>query len=327
MSIQSVIKGTGSFLPSKILTNVDLEKIVETSDEWIFQRTGIRQRHIVSGEETTSVLASNAARQALAASGLSSDDIDGVIVATTTPDLTFPSVAVHVQAELNLPAKMAFDIQAVCTGFIYALSTAHSFIQSGQCKNILVIGAESMSSILDWEDRTTCVLFGDGAGAVVLGASEETDDKASTPQRGILSTHLYADGRYKDILCTNGGVSKTRSTGVIQMQGREVFKQAVTLMHNIVEEALSANGFTGNDLDWLVPHQANIRIISATAEKLGLPMDKVVVTVEDQGNTSAASIPLALDLAVRDGRIQKNQLILLEALGGGLTWGASLLRF
>ncbi len=320
MSIQSIIKGTGSYLPSKILTNADLEKMVDTSDEWIVQRTGIKQRHIVSEGETTSTLAIEAAKQALDASGLEASEIDGVIVATTTPDLTFPSVAVHVQAALGLPSKMAFDVQAVCTGFVYALSTAHSFLQTGMAKNILVIGAESMSTLLNWDDRTTCVLFGDGAGAVVLGESHDTS-------RGILSTHLYADGTHKDILCTTGGVSKTQTAGTIQMQGRDMFKQAVTLMHNVVEEALSTNGLTDADLDWLVPHQANIRIISATADKLGLSMDKVVVTVADHGNTSAASIPLALDQAVRDGRIQDNQLILLEALGGGLTWGAALLRF
>ena len=321
MGVQSMIKGTGSYLPEKVLTNADLEKLVDTTDEWIVQRTGIRQRHVVSEGETTSTLATEAARRALEASGLSPEDIDGVIVATTTPDLTFPSVAVHVQAALGLPAKMAFDIQAVCTGFVYALSTAHSFLQTGQAKNILVIGAETMSNVLDWDDRTTCVLFGDGAGAVVLGASEETTE------RGIISTHLYADGAHKDILCTTGGVSKTKSAGVIAMQGRDVFKHAVTLMHDVVDEALKTNNMTGADLDWLVPHQANVRIINATAEKLGMSMDKVVLTVAEHGNTSAASIPLAFDLAVRDGRIQRDQTVLFEALGGGLTWGAVLLTF
>ena len=319
--IKSIIKGTGSHLPQKVVTNADLEKTVDTSDEWIVQRTGIRQRNIASEEETTSVLAAEAARKAIEASGLSPDDIDGIIVATTTPDLTFPSVAVHVQAALGLPAKMAFDIQAVCTGFVYALSTAHSFIQSGQAKNIIVIGAETMSRVLDWDDRTTCVLFGDGAGAIILGATEEETDQ------GIMSTHLYADGNQKDILCTTGGVSKTKTAGVIAMQGREVFKHAVTLMHDVVDEALKANGLTGADLDWLVPHQANVRIISATADKLGMPMDKVVLTVAEHGNTSAASIPLAFDVAVRDGRIQRDQMVLFEALGGGLTWGAALLKY
>lgn len=321
MGVKSVINGTGSYLPNKVLTNADLEKIVDTSDEWIFQRTGIRKRHVVSEGETTSTLAIEAGRRAIEASGLNIEDIDGVIVATTTPDLTFPSVAVHVQAALKLPAKMAFDIQAVCTGFVYALSTAHSFIQTGQAKNILVIGAESMSRILDWEDRTTCVLFGDGAGAVVLSASSDADEA------GIMSTHLYADGNYKDILCTNGGVSKTGDAGVIEMQGRDVFKQAVTLMHDVVDEALKENNLSGLDVDWLIPHQANVRIIKATADKLGMPIEKVVLTVENHGNTSAASIPLALDEAVRDGRVQKGQLLLLEALGGGLTWGSVLLRF
>lgn len=320
MRISSIITGTGSALPKNIVTNADLEKKVDTADEWIVQRTGIHQRHIAGDDETTSTLATEAARQAIEASGLSADDIDGIIVATTTPDLTFPSVAVHVQAALDLPAKMAFDIQAVCTGFVYAISTAHSFIQSGQAKNILVIGAETMSRIVDWNDRTTCVLFGDGAGAIVLSASD--DDS-----RGIMSTHLYADGKHKNILCTNGGVSKTQTTGFIEMQGRDVFKQAVTLMHDVVDEALTYNGMSGEDLDWLVPHQANVRIISATADKLGMSMDKVVVTVGEHGNTSAASIPLALDVAVRRGDIKQGQLILLEALGGGLTWGATLLRF
>lgn len=322
MTIKSVIQGTGSYLPSKVLTNADLEKIVDTSDEWIFQRTGIKQRHVVSEGETTSTLAIEAAKRALESSGLNAEDIDGVIVATTTPDLTFPSVAVHVQEALGLPANMAFDIQAVCTGFVYAISTAHSFLQTGQAKNILVIGAETMSRILDWTDRTTCVLFGDGAGAIVLSAVEgEKED------RGIITTHLYADGRKKGILCTSGGVSKTQNAGMIEMQGRDVFKYAVKLMHDVVDEALSENGYTGADLDWLVPHQANVRIISATADKLGLPMEKVVMTVAKHGNTSAASIPLALDQAVRAGQVQRNQLILLEALGGGLTWGATLLRF
>ncbi len=322
MRIKSIIKGTGSCLPEKAVTNKDMEALVDTTDEWIVQRTGIHQRHIAGDHETTSSLAINAASRALEASGLTADQIDGVIVATTTPDLTFPSVAVHVQAALGIPAGMAFDVQAVCTGFVYALSTAHSFIQSGQAKNVIVIGAETMSRILDWEDRTTCVLFGDGAGAVVLGVNED-----ETSQRGILSTHLYADGAHKDILCTSGGVSKTKSAGVIEMQGREVFKHAVTLMHDVVDEALKANDMTGADLDWLVPHQANVRIISATADKLGMPMEKVVLTVGDHGNTSAASIPLALDVAVRDGRVKQDQMVLIEALGGGLTWGAALLKF
>lgn len=320
MRISSIITGTGSALPKKAVTNADLEKTVDTNDEWIVKRTGIHQRYIADDTETTASLATEAAKNAIEASGLSLDKIDGVIVATTTPDLTFPSVAVHVQAALGLPAKMAFDVQAVCTGFVYALSTAHSFIQSGQCKNVVVIGAETMSRVVDWNDRTTCVLFGDGAGAVVLSVSDDST-------RGILSTHLYADGTHKDILCTNGGVSKTQTTGVIEMQGRDVFKHAVTLMHDVVDEALSKNNMTGADLDWLVPHQANVRIISATADKLGMSMDKVVVTVGEHGNTSAASIPLALDVAVRRGDIKQGQSVLLEALGGGLTWGAAVLIF
>jgi 3-oxoacyl-[acyl-carrier-protein] synthase-3 len=322
--IRAVIRSTGSYLPARLVTNADMEKLVDTTDDWIVQRTGIRQRYIAAENETTADLAINAARNALQASGLQPHDIDGVIVATTTPDQTFPSVAVKVQAALGLPKGMAFDVQAVCTGFVYALTVANNFIQLGQMKRILVIGAEKMSSIVDWKDRTTCVIFADGAGAVVLEAEE---GQGVFADRGVLSTHLYADGDQRGILYTNGGPSSTGEAGHIVMHGREVFKFAVNHMAHIVEEVLTKNDITSDKIDWLVPHQANIRIIAATAEKLHMSMDSVVLTVQDHGNTSAASIPLALDTAVRDGRIKKGQVILFEALGGGLTWGAALVRF
>lgn len=323
-TLRSIIRSTGAYLPSKILTNADLEKMVDTTDEWIVQRSGIKQRHIAAEGETTADLAIAAGKMALERSGLKSSEIDGVIVATTTPDQTFPAVAVKVQAALGISPGLAFDVQAVCTGFVYALATANNFITCGQAKRILVIGAEKMSSIVDWNDRTTCVLFADGAGAVILEASEESDDLSGA---GIISTHLYANGSQAELLHTNGGPSSTGEAGHIIMQGREVFKYAVQYMSDVVMETLQKNGITGADLDWLVPHQANIRIIEATAKKLGMGMDKVVVTVERHGNTSAASIPLALHEAVADGRIQKGQLILLEAMGGGLTWGSALVRF
>ena len=319
MTIRSRIISTGSYLPEKIMSNSDLEKIVDTSDEWIFQRSGIKNRHIAGDDQSTSDMAVNAARNALEAAGLKPDDIDGIIVATTTPDQTFPSVAVMVQEKLGVPVGIAFDVQAVCTGFVYALSVADNFIKAGQLKRVIVIGAEKMSSILDWTDRTTCVLFGDGAGAVILEAQENID-------AGILSTHLYADGRMKDILYTDGGVSTTKNSGHIVMHGREVFKHAVNLMADAVMKALEENNLEGSAIDWLVPHQANIRIIEATARKLSLPMERVVVTVANHGNTSAASIPLALDHAVRNGQVKEGQLVLFEALGGGLTWGSALAR-
>ncbi len=323
--IRAVIRSTGSYLPDRIVTNADMEKIVDTTDEWIVQRTGIKQRHFAADEQTTADLAIAAAQRALEASGLKPEDIDGVIVATTTPDQTFPSVAVKVQAALGLPAGgMAFDVQAVCTGFVYALTVANNFIQLGQMKRIIVVGAEKMSSIVDWKDRTTCVIFADGAGAVVLEAAE---GQGSFADSGILSTHLHADGQQRGILYTNGGPSSTGTAGHIVMHGREVFKFAVNHMAHIVEEVLTANAITSDKIDWLIPHQANIRIIAATAEKLEMSMDQVVLTVQDHGNTSAASIPLALDKAVRDGRIKRGQVLLFEALGGGLTWGAALARF
>lgn len=318
--MRSVILATGSYLPDKALTNADMAKLVDTNDDWIVQRTGIKQRHIAAEGQATSDMAIRAATRALESSGLNADDIDGVIVATTTPDQSFPSVAVRVQAALGLRAGPAFDVQAVCSGFVYALSVADSMIQSGAMRRVIVIGAEKMSSLINWEDRTTCVLFGDGAGAVILEGQKDATN-------GVLSTHLYADGRFKDLLYTDGGVSTTGQAGHIVMHGKEVFKNAVTLMADIVQEVLDKNTMTSDQIDWLVPHQANLRIIAGTAEKLGMGMDRVVVTVDRHGNTSAASIPLALDTAVRDGRIQRGQTLLLEALGGGLTWAAALIKY
>jgi len=325
MNIRSIILSTGSYLPEKILSNRDLEKIVDTSDAWITQRSGIKERRIAADNQTTGDMAIIAGRAALEAAGITGEAIEGVIVATTTPDRTFPAVAVKVQAVLNIPVGIAFDVQAVCTGFVYALSVADNFIRLGQAKRLLVIGAEKMSSILNWEDRGTCVLFGDGAGAVILEADES--GQGSIADRGIHSTHLYANGKQRDLLYTDGGTSSTQNAGCIVMQGREVFKYAVQYMADVVEEALEENNITADDVDWLVPHQANIRIIEATAKKLGLSMDKVVVTVEKHGNTSAASIPLALDDAVREGKIKQGDLLLIEAMGGGLTWGSALVRF
>ncbi|MFP4098451.1 MAG: beta-ketoacyl-ACP synthase III [Alphaproteobacteria bacterium] len=323
MPTYSRIIATGSYLPEKVLTNKEMEEFVDTSDEWIFQRSGIRQRHIAAQEEFTSHMAVKAARSALKQAGLSPFAIDGIIVATTTPDRTFPSTAVIVQAALGVPAGLAFDMQAVCTGFIYALSTADALIKSGQAKRILVIGAEKLSAILNWNDRTTCVLFGDGAGAVIL---ERMDQPEEQQRQGILSTHLYADGTYKDILYTDGGVCTGGKSGHIVMHGREVFKQAVNLMSSAVIKALEHNGTNVSEIDWLIPHQANIRIIESTAKKLGFDMEKVVVTVHNHGNTSAASIPLALDESMRRGPVKQGDLVLFEALGGGLTWGSALVR-
>ncbi len=318
--LRSHIIASGSYLPEKIMTNKDLEKIVDTSDEWIEQRSGIKQRHIAADNQTTSDMAVKAAQRALDAANLTAQDIDGIIVATTTPDQTFPSVGAKVQAAIGAPVGIAFDVQAVCTGFVYALSVADNFIKAGQLKRVLVIGAEKMSSILNWEDRTTCVLFGDGAGAVILEAKEGEGNT------GILSTHLFANGNHQDLLYTNGGVSSNGETGQIVMEGREVFKHAVTLMAGAVVAALDENNLTAADIDWLVPHQANIRIIESTAKKLKMPMEKVVVTVANHGNTSAASIPLAFDEAIRTKKIKKGETVLFEALGGGLTWGSALVR-
>lgn len=319
--IYSRIAGTGSYLPEKILSNHDLEKMVETSDQWIQDRTGIKKRHVVAEDETTTDLAFAAAKKAIEAAGISNDDIDLIIVATTTPTRIFPSTASLVQEKLKISGCPAFDLQAVCTGFIYALTVADKFIKSGTVKNALVIGAESMSRIVDWTDRDTCVLFGDGAGAVILQASEET---------GILSTHIHSDGQYNALLTVPtgpGSAANEAKLPYIEMQGNDVFKVAVRTLSSIVDETLAANNLSKQDVDWLIPHQANIRIIAATAKKLSMSMEQVVVTVHEHGNTSAASIPLALDVAVRDGRIQRGETLLLEAFGGGFTWGSTLLKF
>lgn len=316
----SRIAGTGSYLPEKILTNLDLERMVDTSDEWIRTRTGITQRHIAGENQVASDLAMHACQNAMQAAGVTGKDIDLIIVATTTPDMIFPSTACILQNKLGIENCPAFDVQAVCSGFIYALATADMFVSSGKCRNALVVGSEIYSRILDWNDRSTCVLFGDGAGAVVLSQSDRP---------GILSTHLHANGSHSNILSAPGCISdgKVQGTPYINMEGNAVFKFAVKVLEEVVQEAVAKNNLQSTDIDWLIPHQANIRIIQSTAKKLGLPMDKVVVAVDKHGNTSAASIPLALDLAVRDGRIQPNQLILLEGVGGGFTWGAVLLRW
>ncbi len=320
---RSVVLGCGAYLPSKTLTNTDLAKMVDTSDDWIAQRTGIHERHIAADNETTSDLALAAARPALEASGLDARDIDLIVLATTTPDRTFPATAVRVQKSLGMESGAAFDIQAVCSGFVYALAVADNFLRVGQAKRALVIGAETFSRILDWTDRGTCVLFGDGAGAVVLEAKSE----AEAAGRGIISTHLHSDGRFQDILYVDGGPSSTGTVGKLRMNGKEVFRHAVQRLSDVVEETLKANNLTSDDIDWLVPHQANQRIIDSTARKLGLPIERVVSTISRHGNTSAASIPLALAEAVGDGRIKKGDLILTEAMGGGLTWGSALIRW
>lgn len=316
----SRIIGTGSYLPEKILTNHDLESMVDTSDEWIRTRTGITQRHIARDDQVASDLALYASQNAMKAAGVTNKDIDLIIVATTTPDMIFPSTACILQNKLGIENCPAFDVQAVCSGFVYALATADMFVSSGKCRNALVVGSEIYSKILDWNDRSTCVLFGDGAGAVILSQSD---------QPGILSTHLHASGSYSNILSVPGSISggKVQGTPYINMEGTTVFKFAVKVLEEVVQEAVTENNLQVADIDWLIPHQANIRIIQSTAKKLGIPMDKVVVAVDKHGNTSAASIPLALDIAVRDGRIQPGQLVLLEGVGGGFTWGAVLLRW
>ncbi|MBC7787110.1 MAG: ketoacyl-ACP synthase III [Methylophilaceae bacterium] len=313
----SRIAGTGSYLPEKLLTNADLEKMVDTTEDWIFARTGIRERHIVADNEKTSDLAYHAATNAIAAAGINAQDIDLIVVATSTPDDIFPSTACTLQAKLGIAGCPAFDIQAVCSGFVYALSTADNFIKAGAAKCALVIGAETFSRITDWTDRSNCILWGDGAGAVILLASEEA---------GIISTHLHADGNYVKMLHVPRK-SAEHSKETILMEGNAVFKMAVNTLDSIVDETLNANGMQKSDINWLVPHQANIRIIQATAKKLDMSMDKVVTTVEKHGNTSAASIPLALDVAVRDGRIKRGEIILMEAFGGGFTWGSALIKY
>lgn len=316
--IYSRVAGTGSYLPEKILTNADLEKMVDTTDEWIVTRTGIRQRHIAAEGEFTSDLALHAAKRAIQSAGLQPQDIDLIIVATTTPDHTFPSTACILQDKLGIASCPVFDIQAVCSGFVYAMATADSFIKTGMAKCALVVGAEIMSRITDWTDRGNCILWGDGAGAIVMQASD---------QPGVISSHLHADGSYSHLLAVPRGVSKTDGAKTIHMEGNSVFKIAVNTLDAIVDETLAANGLQKSDVDWLVPHQANIRILQSTAKKLGMSMDRVVVTVDTHGNTSAASIPLALDVAVRDGRIKRGETILMEAFGGGFTWGSVLLKY
>jgi len=319
MSRRSVIAGTGSALPKRRVDNAELAQTVDTSDAWIVERTGIRSRYIAGDGETTASLATEAARNALAAAELQPTDIDLIVLATATPDQTFPSSATKVQAALGIPDCVAFDVHAVCTGFLYALSVADSMIRSGNARKALVIGAETFSRLLDWEDRATCVLFGDGAGALVL-SGEETES-------GILGTKLHADGRHNDLLFVDGGPSTTGTVGKLRMKGREVFRHAVVNLADVLNEVLADVALTAADIDWVVPHQANARILDATAKKLGLPPEKVVVTVDRHANTSAASVPLALDTAVRDGRIKRGDVVVLEAMGGGFTWGAAALRY
>ena len=323
MMKRSEIIGCGSYLPERVVTNAELSAKLDTTDEWITTRTGIRQRHLAADGELTSDLALKAAERALENANIPASEVDMVVLATTTPDNTFPATATKVQDKLGMVNGAAFDIQAVCSGFIYGMAIADNFIKTSQCKAVVLIGAETFSRILDWEDRSTCVLFGDGAGAVILEASEET---------GILSTHLHADGRYEELLHVPCGVANDfdavkAGKAFVEMKGNEVFKVAVNTLGRIVDETLEANQMEKSDIDWLVPHQANLRIISATARKLGMSMDQVVVTVNRHGNTSAASVPLALDEAVRDSRIQRGQVVLLEAFGGGFTWGSALLKY
>lgn len=324
MAFRAQVVGGGGYLPERIVTNADLAKTLDTSDEWITQRTGIRQRHVAVPGEFTSDLATKAARRALESAGVAPAEIDLIVVATSTPDNTFPATAAKVQARLGVPAGAAFDVQAVCTGFVYALAVADNFIRAGQAKTALVIGAETFSRILDWKDRGTCVLFGDGAGALVLRA---VPSNGSAAERGVLSTHLHADGTQHDLLYVDGGPSTTGMSGFLRMEGREVFRHAVQRLAEVVDEALAANKLLAADVDWLVPHQANRRIIDAMARKLDLPPEKVVITIDKHANTSAASVPLALAEAAGDGRIKPGQLVLVEAMGGGLTWGAALLRW
>ena len=320
----SRVIGTGSALPRRIVTNAELAERVETSDEWIIERTGIRQRHIAGPDETTATLATAAARAALADAGIKASDIDLIVLATATPDNTFPATATKVQAALGCTGGIAFDVAAVCSGFLYALATADSLLKTGMAKRALVIGAETFSRILDWEDRTTCVLFGDGAGAVVL--ETQTGAAAGKDVPGIIATRLHADGSYHDMLYVDGGPSTTQTVGHVRMKGREVFRHAVVNLANVLKEVLEDTGVSVEEIDWVVPHQANIRILDATAKKLGLAPEKVIVTVHTHANTSAASVPLALDTARKDGRIKPGDLVMLEAMGGGFTWGASLIR-
>ncbi|CAK7255564.1 ketoacyl-ACP synthase III [Shinella yambaruensis] len=322
--IRSVVRGFGAALPKRVLTNAELESMVDTSDEWIVQRTGIHQRYIAGEGETTASLGEAAARAALDKAGLTAADIDVIIVATSTPDNTFPATAVNIQNRLGMHHGFAFDVQAVCSGFVYAVTTADAYIRGGLAKRVLVIGAETFSRILDWTDRTTCVLFGDGAGAIVL---EAADGAGTNQDRGVLTAQLRSDGAHREKLYVDGGPSTTGTVGHLRMEGREVFKHAVGMITDVIVSAFDATGFAAEDIDWLVPHQANKRIIDGSARKLGIPLEKVVVTVDLHGNTSAASIPLALAAAAGDGRIKEGDLVLLEAMGGGFTWGAVLLRW
>jgi 3-oxoacyl-[acyl-carrier-protein] synthase-3 len=322
--IRSVVRGFGTALPKRVVTNAEMESMVDTSDDWIVQRTGIRQRYIAGEGETTASLGEAAARAALDRAGLTAADIDLIVVATSTPDNTFPATAVNIQNRLGMHHGFAFDLQAVCSGFVYAVTTADAYIRGGLAKRVLVVGAETFSRILDWTDRTTCVLFGDGAGAIVLEAQEEAGTNAD---RGVLTTQLRSDGAHRDKLYVDGGPSTTGTVGHLRMEGREVFKHAVGMITDVIVSAFDATGFSAEDVDWLVPHQANKRIIDGSAKKLGIPLDKVVITVDQHGNTSAASIPLALAAAAADGRIKQGDLVLLEAMGGGFTWGAVLLRW
>lgn len=322
--LRSVISGCGSYLPEKIITNREMEDLVDTTDEWIIERTGITQRHIAADDELTSDLGIKAAQRALEDASMTASDIDLIVLATSTPDQTFPATATRVQAALGMEKGAAFDVQAVCSGFIYALATADNFIRAGQAKNALVIGAETFSRILDWQDRTTCVLFGDGAGAVVLSAHE---GDGTSKDRGILSSHIHSDGRYNDLLYVDGGVSSTKSTGYLRMKGKEVFRHAVVNLANVVKEALDFNGLAAEDIDMVIPHQANKRILDATIRKLKIDPAKVAVTVDRHANTSSASIPLALDEMLKQGRIAEGDIVVLEAMGGGFTWGSCLIRW
>jgi 3-oxoacyl-[acyl-carrier-protein] synthase-3 len=322
--LRSVVLGCGSYLPSKVVTNADLSRMVDTSDEWIVQRTGIRERHIAADGETTSQMGLKAAHAALAAAGVDAASIDLVVLATSTPDNTFPASAVAIQAELGITQGAAFDMQAVCSGFVFSLATVDALLRNRTFKRALVIGSETFSRILDWTDRTTCVLFGDGAGAVVI---ESAMQPGTREDRGILTSHLRSDGRYRSKLYVDGGPSSTRTVGHVRMEGRAVFKHAVAMISDVIEDAFAATGYGAKDIDWFVPHQANKRIIDDSAHKLGIAPEKVILTVDKHGNTSAASIPLALSAAVADGRIKRGNLVLLEAMGGGFTWGAALLRW
>jgi 3-oxoacyl-[acyl-carrier-protein] synthase-3 len=323
MTIRAVVRGVGHYLPERVVPNSELEAKVDTTDEWIRSRSGIERRHFAGDDEQTSDLATKAARAALASAGMEASELDAIVVATSTPDLTFPSVATMVQANIGMEHGFGFDVQAVCAGFVFALANANGMIQSGQAKRIMVIGAETFSRILDWSDRSTCVLFGDGAGAVVLEAQE---GQGTTADRGILSVDLNSDGRHKDILYVDGGTS-TGTTGHLRMTGKEVFRHAVEKLAQTAETALEKAGLGADDVDWIVPHQANIRIIKSTAQKMGVDMDRVVTTVADHGNTSAASIPLALSVGVERGQIKRGDLIVTEAIGGGLAWGSVVLRW